>query len=459
MPPSDFRRRRRRRLSRAGATALVVALVAVLGVVVLVGSITSVGKESGPYWRDVDQSYAAEMRGLVRQSNATDAELRSVVARISGDTRIRLEASLDTLVTTSQSLAREAATVATPAPAAGAGVDITRAMVDRATAIADLRRTVNGLLGMAPLTGPAAGGITTAASARHTLSASAAADRLGEVSTLLAAADRLYGAGRAALVRAPGHARLPASAWMGHTVALRSGGAQSIVREVTSSRSLAAVADVVLVPHALVLTPAPVPPAQGSSTPGTLRLPPTSRLALTAVVADKGNVPEPDVVVEAALQPAHGRPVVERSHRLALTPHADASVALPTFKVLPAARYTLTLRVVSPRTAAAANRAETLSISIAPPAPATVLQVTPPYGTPSGGTAVKILGASFTSVRAVYFGKARARFTVVANSQITAIAPPGTGTVTVTVVNRGGRSIGSSLSHFTYKIPKKKHVP
>jgi len=463
MPPYDFRprrRRRRRRLSRVGATVLVSALVVVLGIVVIVGSISSVGKESAPYWRDVDQSYATALGALVGKSNATDTQLRRVVAHMGADTRSRLEASLDTLVATSRSLAREAATFSTPAPAAGAGADITQAMADRARAVADLRRTVNGLLGMAPLPDPGAGGVTTTASAGRTLTPASAAHELEEVSALLEAADHLYATGRRALARAPGHARLPVSTWESRTVALRSGGAQSIVRELTSSGSLATVADVALVTHALVLTPAPVPPAQASSTTGTLRLPPTTRLALTAVVADKGNVRVPDVVVEATLRPAHGRSVVERSPRVALTAHTDATVSLHAFQVLPAARYSLTLRVVSPSAAVtAAESTETLSISIASPAPATVLQVTPPYGTPGGGTVVKILGAGFTAVRAVYFGKARARFTVVAKSQITAIAPPGTGTVTVTVVNRGGRSIGSSVSQFTYKIPKKKHVP
>lgn len=461
MPPTDLRRRRRRRrrLSRLSVTVVAVALAVVVGVLVLVGSIAKVGHESGPYWRDVDRSYATEIRGIVRQSNATDSQLRTVVAHMAGDTRTHLEASLDTLVSTTQELAREAATFSTPAPAAGAGADISRAMADRAKAVADLRRTVNGLLDMAPLPEPGTGGATARTSGARTVSASAAASRFEAVGALLGDADRLYSAGRRALARAPGHVRLPAPASLRRTVAWTSGSAQSTVRELIGSSSLAAVSDVVLVPHALVLTPAPVPPAQGSSAGATLRLPPTYRLSLTAVVADEGNVAAPGVVVEARLQPTRGKAVVERSGRLRVVPHGAVSVSLPAFHVLPAAHYTLTVALTSPpASSAGAGGTQTLSVSIAPPAPATVLQVTPPTGRPSGGTPVTILGAGFTSVRAVDFGKAPARFSVVSKSQITVIAPPGTGTVTVTVVNRGGRSIGASVSRFTYAVPKRKRA-
>lgn len=457
MAPTDFRRRRRRRrrrFTRLGAV-VAVALVVVVGIVVLVGSISRVHHESGPYWRDVDQSYAVQIRGVVRQSNHTGAQLRRVLAHMATDTRASLETSLGTLATTTKELAHEASTFATPAPAAGAGADIAQAMADRAEVVAGLRSTVNGLLDMAPLPQPGTAGTMARTSATHTLSAQAAVSKLEAASAKLKDADRLYGAGRHALVRSPGHAHLPPSVWLQHTAGWTSGRAQSIVQELAGSSSLAPVHDVVLAPHALVLTPAPVPPVQGSSATATLRLPPTSRLSLTAVVADKGNVAEPGVVVEAQLQPTHGKAAIKRSGHLAVRAHGAVSVSLPSFRVLPAAHYVLTVRLASlSADPAGTGNTETLSISIAPPAPATVLQVTPAKGRPRGGTPVTILGTGFTSVRAVDFGKASARFTVVSKSQISAIAPPGTGTVTVTVVNRGGTSLGSSASHFTYKRPK-----
>lgn len=457
MPPTDYRRRRRRgRLSRLGVVVVTVAIVVVLGIVVLVGAISKVGRESGPYWRDIDRSYAADLRGVVRQSNDADAQFRSVVAGMAGDTRTRLEASLDTLVTTTKQLAQEAATLSTPPPAQGAGADIARAMTDRATAVAELRTTVNGLLGMAPLPDPGASA-STASPGTALLSASAAADRLESVSALLEDADRLYGAGRRALSQAPGHARLPVSVWLRRTAAWTSGGVQAVVRELVDSSSLAVVHDVVLLPHGLVLTPAAVPPAQGSSTSGTLHLPPTKWLSLTAVVADKGNVTARGVVVDESMQPAAGGASIERAARVSVAADAAASVSLPKLRVDPATTYTVTVRVVSTSaSSSAADTTDTMTISIAPPAPATVLELMPSSGRPRGGTSVTILGAGFTSVSAVDFGKARARFIVVSKSQITATAPPGTGTVTVTVVNPGGTSPSSSASRFTYKVPRHK---
>ncbi|MGH8981451.1 MAG: IPT/TIG domain-containing protein, partial [Acidimicrobiales bacterium] len=282
---------------------------------------------------------------------------------------------------------------------------------------------------------------------------------LEAVGTLLEEADRSYTEGRRALSRSPGHARLPASVWLRRTVDWTSGGAQSVVGELVGSSSLAARGDVVLLTHALVLTPAPVPPAQGSTTGGTLQLPPTTRLSVTAVVADDGNVPERGVLVEVGLQPAGGGPTVQRSARVTVGANGAASVAVSPIPVAPAASYTLTVHVVSSAAPAGADTSDTLSIAIAPPAPAAVFSVSPVQGRPSGGTAVTIVGAGFSGVSTVDFGKAAAHFEIVSKSEVTAVAPPGSGTVTVTLVNAGGKSAASSASRFTYKQRSRAHTP
>jgi len=71
----------------------------------------------------------------------------------------------------------------------------------------------------------------------------------------------------------------------------------------------------------------------------------------------------------------------------------------------------------------------------------TVTGVSPSEGPASGGTTVVLTGADFTGVTAVTFGGTPATsFTVNSATQITAVAPAGTGTVAVTVTGPGGIS-------------------
>ena len=87
------------------------------------------------------------------------------------------------------------------------------------------------------------------------------------------------------------------------------------------------------------------------------------------------------------------------------------------------------------------------------PSPA-VTGVSPSAGPAAGGTPVTITGSYFTNATAVDFGAAPATsFTVDSDSQITASAPAGTGTVDVTVISLGGTSTTSSSDAYTYEEP------
>ena len=87
------------------------------------------------------------------------------------------------------------------------------------------------------------------------------------------------------------------------------------------------------------------------------------------------------------------------------------------------------------------------------PSPA-VTGVSPSAGPAAGGTPVTITGSYFTNATAVDFGAAPATsFTVDSDSQITASAPAGTGTVDVTVISLGGTSATSSSDEYTYEEP------
>ncbi len=84
-----------------------------------------------------------------------------------------------------------------------------------------------------------------------------------------------------------------------------------------------------------------------------------------------------------------------------------------------------------------------------------VLSLSPASGPAAGGTAVTITGYGLTDVTAVYFGSSPATFTFTKATPATpprlvALAPPGTGTVDVTVRNGSRLSLPASGDLFTY---------
>ncbi len=88
------------------------------------------------------------------------------------------------------------------------------------------------------------------------------------------------------------------------------------------------------------------------------------------------------------------------------------------------------------------------------PEPPTVTGVDPVAGLETGGTEVTIVGTELTGASAVSFGGASATgFTVTSPTSIAAIAPPGLGTVDVTVTTSGGTSTASAADRFQYVAP------
>lgn len=80
-----------------------------------------------------------------------------------------------------------------------------------------------------------------------------------------------------------------------------------------------------------------------------------------------------------------------------------------------------------------------------------VAQLTPQSGPTAGGTSVVISGQGFTGATTVAFGGVVApAFTVDSDIQITAISPPGSGVVDVTVTTSGGVSPVTVADRFTY---------
>ncbi len=425
----------------------------VLVFAVLVGGALKEPSQSVGYERAIDRSYGVEARLLGEESNRLDEEYRKLLASMAGDDRMTLEEALDTLVRSTATLARAADTAASPAPWGGAGADVSAAMADRADAMRALRAAVDGLLRMAPLPAVGAADLSSRASTPRRISAARAAMELVKVGTLLERSDRMYAAGRRALRAGPGHARLSPSVWSGRTGAWTSSTARSEVDALRKSPTLAAVHRVELVAHAVALTPAPVPSsaATSSSPSPVLVLPPTGRIGVGLVVANLGNVAERGIAVRAALTRKGGVAHPGKILSVALTAGSSVSVTLPPLRVVPGNTYSITVSVDPPvANEGGTQTSDTISVGVAPPGPPTVSQLLPAKGPRVGGTVVAVLGSGFTWVSGVTFGRVRARFQVVSNSQIDAVAPPGAGTVSVRVTNPGGASAPSAADRFAY---------
>jgi len=82
----------------------------------------------------------------------------------------------------------------------------------------------------------------------------------------------------------------------------------------------------------------------------------------------------------------------------------------------------------------------------------TISALAPSSGAPAGGASVVVTGTGFTGVTSVKFGATNAAsFTVDSATQITAVSPPGSGSVSVTVTAAGGAATSSAT--FAYVAP------
>jgi sugar lactone lactonase YvrE len=88
------------------------------------------------------------------------------------------------------------------------------------------------------------------------------------------------------------------------------------------------------------------------------------------------------------------------------------------------------------------------------PLPPVITGLEPSSGSEAGGTTVTIHGYDLSGARAVRFGgKSATGVTVKSETEVTAISPPGSGTVDVTVVTSEGTTATSSADRFTYFPP------
>jgi hypothetical protein len=81
-----------------------------------------------------------------------------------------------------------------------------------------------------------------------------------------------------------------------------------------------------------------------------------------------------------------------------------------------------------------------------------VTRISPTSGPAAGGTTVTITGVQLGGATGVSFGlMPAASFTVVSNTTVTAVSPPGVGVVHVTVTTAAGQTANGATDRFTYK--------
>lgn len=372
--------RRRRRAHRSIVLVLVGggALLAVL-----IGGALRIGGASGPYWQSIDRSYAAQGRVLVDQSNRAKVQLSRVLGAMASQSRRQVQAELDLLVRATGETAQAAAALEPPAPWGGLGSEFAGAMADRSRAVARLRSTVEGLLGMSPPSGGTGGAASSGSqpsSAISALSRGAAARALGDVGRLLERADRSYAAVRRAFRHAPGAPRLPVSTWVTDPGAWASGPVATVVDRLLRSPTLAPVRQVVLLTDAVSVTPPAVP--QPPQAPGaTSLLGPTRSVTVTAVVANQGNVAERHLELTASVRPLAGGAEVRRSTTVSLSPGRSVAVRLPPLPVVPGHSYDLTVSVTPPAGQAPGGAtSQTYALEVAPTGTTTTTTTTRPPG-------------------------------------------------------------------------------
>ena len=122
--------------------------------------------------------------------------------------------------------------------------------------------------------------------------------------------------------------------------------------------------------------------------------------------------------------------------------------------VSPPGAGTVDVRVSTPAGTSPTSPADQVSYGPA------VTQVEPDRGPTAGGTPVVITGTGFIGATAVKFGSTNATsFTVSSADSITAISPPGAGTVNVTVSTAAGTSAENVADEFSYEAVALEEAP
>jgi hypothetical protein len=339
---------------RRDLTPFVVVLVVTAVVLfLLVGGLASVGRSSGPYRTSIDQSFGAQARVLVAQSNTVGESLRDILLGSNGvlSSRLELSQALDAVVADADSVASAADELSSAAPDGEVAQNFIDAMTGRASAVNQLRATVDGLLALTP------GAIVDSTTPSSpfpppAVSTSQAVKRVTSIGQVLIGADRSYEAARREFRSVPGGSTLPESVWVSDPVIWGVGAVETTVNQLTGS--LSPFVDVRLVAIGLtppVLPPAPAVSGQPEEAPlgaGVSQIAPTCSVSVTAVLDNDGSVVVAKVPVRASVQPVGGGSPFVVQKQTTLAPGGSVALSLPKMPVAPNTSYTLTVTVPPP---------------------------------------------------------------------------------------------------------------
>jgi hypothetical protein len=371
--------RRRRPPGRGLGQSVLIGIAATITVVLIAGSLLAIHTQSQGYRDATTRGYAALADQLGQASTRTGSRLSGLMASAPSlanrtlpfTARAILEQGLDTAVLDTGTQATQAATIASPPAVGDLSSRFTAVMDLRASTTAQLRSTVDRLLGMGPL--PVAGAPTTAAPAAPgtLISVEQATAEMSAEGLAYERADAEFRALRAtaAAMRAP--FRLHPSVWVPVPTATAPLGSSALG---ATAGALASSAALVPFHHLVVTAVGLVPPAiptggvgvvatsctdPKSTGPGSTPtvVPPTATLGALVSVTNCGTVPEADVTVAVTVSPSDPPgsappPVGETGGRSEATVSiASGASAAPSLDALPVAsahRYLLTVLVSLP---------------------------------------------------------------------------------------------------------------
>jgi hypothetical protein len=336
--------RRSRRRSWSGKTVVLVCGLVV--VALLVGGITQIGRQSGPFDASVNRSFAVQGAIVVGQSNATAVSVRHLMQTMQNKDRRPLQAELDALSAQAEQEAARSSALVVSSSSGDVQGRFAAVFADRAEAVNEVRAAVDGLLGLHPFPVAGAPGSGALPVTPTLLSSTVATDRIAGAGRLLSRADTEYRAVRASLATLPGHARLPASKWVTSANAWQLGAVATQVDLVAASSSLAATHQLVI--RAVRLSPPALPPPGGVATPTVSALAPTTRVTLSVVLSNLGSVDEPHASVQFTLAPQPTGAARTMTRTAPLAAAASVTLAPVSFAVRPGHNYTLTVAVIVP---------------------------------------------------------------------------------------------------------------
>jgi len=361
-----------------------IAIAATVTVVLVAGSLLAIHTQSEGYRNATTSGYAALANKVGQESTLTGAQLSALMAKaptlpnarlpmtgILKTARGVLEQGLDAAVLQTSEQAVQAVTIASP-PAVGAlSTRFTQVMQLRAATTAQLRSTVDRLLGMSPLPiagSPNAGGPPAPATL---ISPDQAASEMSGEGLAFEQADAQFRALRATAAAQRPPVRLQPSVWVPSPVDSAPLGSVALG---STAHALALSAAFVpyheLVVTAVGLTPPAVPsggPGNASTScanpqttvpgPTPTELPPTSNLAALVTVTNCGTVPEARVTVTLTVTPADpagttpppaGGTGGRSRATIALAPGSSASPNLSPLPVTSGHRYSVTVTLSLP---------------------------------------------------------------------------------------------------------------